>query len=96
MLDELFNPAQAKGLATRLFTEDGEIFYHAGLWHLPYRCRSGKLIWIPTMRGYDGLVVQFLPNSAVSFHFGCDSIAATDSDNALNLVRLSDQIRPFD
>lgn len=48
------------------------------------------------MRGYDGLVVQFLPNSAVSFHFGCDSIAATDSDNALNLVRLSDQIRPFD
>ena len=96
LLGELFYPVQATGLPTGLFTRDGEIHYHAGLWYLPYRCGSGNLIWIPTMQGYGGLVMQILPNAIVSFRFGFDSISDTDSYPAMNLVRLADQIRPFD
>jgi len=95
MLQEFFDPRLAKGLPTGIHIEDGEVHYHAGIWHLPYRTRAGELLWIPSMRGYGGQIIQTLPNGITSFRFGADSYATEERYDALKLVKLADAIRPF-
>lgn len=95
MLDEFFNPRQPKGLPTGFQTDAGEVHYHAGIWHLPYRSNQGEDFWIPSMRGYGGQIIQTLPNGTTAFRFGFDSYATEERYDALKLVRLSDTIRPF-
>ena len=95
MLDEFFNPRHAKGLPTGIQIEAGEVHYHAGIWHLPYRSRAGELLWIPSMRGYGGQIIQTLPNGITTFRFGFDSYATEERYDALKLVKLADAIRPF-
>jgi len=73
MLKEFFDPRLAKGLPTGIHIKDGEVHYHAGIWHLPYRSRADELFWIPSMRGYGGQIIQTLPNGVTSFRFGADS-----------------------
>ena len=95
ILDELFNPRSQKGLATGTQTKDGEIFYHGGIWHLPYRSQNNELFWIPTMRGYGGQLIQTLPNGTTVFRFGFDSYETEERYDMLKMVRLSDSISPF-
>ena len=95
MLQEFFDPRLARGLPTGIHIDDGEVHYHAGIWHLPYRSRAGRLLWIPTMRGYGGQIIQTLPNGITSFRFGADSYATEARYDALKLVKLADAIRPF-
>ena len=95
MLQEFFDPRLAKGLPTGIYIEDGEVHYHAGIWHLPYRTRAGELLWIPSMRGYGGQIIQTLPNGITSFRFGADSYATEERYDALKLVKLADAIKPF-
>ena len=95
MLDEFFDPRRAKGLPTGIQIEAGEVHYHAGIWHLPYRSRAGELWWIPSMRGYGGQIIQTLPNGITTFRFGFDSYATEERYDALKLVKLADAIRPF-
>ncbi len=95
MLDEFFDPRIPKGLPTGIRIETGEVHYHAGTWHLPYRSNSGEDFWIPTMRGYGGQIIQTLPNGTTAFRFGFDSYETEERYDALKLVRLSDKIRPF-
>ena len=95
MLDELFDPRRHKGLPSGIQIEAGEVHYHAGIWHLPYRSNSGESFWIPSMRGYGGQIIQTLPNGTTAFRFGFDSYETEERYDALKLVRLSDTIRPF-
>lgn len=95
MLGEMFDPRRAKGLPTGIQVEDGEIHYHAGIWHLPYRSQQGELFWIPTMRGYGGQTIQTLPNAITTFRFGADSYATEERYDPLKLTRLAESIRPF-
>jgi len=95
MLNEFFNPGLEKGLPTGIHTADGEVHYHGGIWHLPYRSRSGEMLWIPTMRGYGGQIIQTMPNGITAFRFGFDSYETEERYDALKLVKLSDVIRPF-
>jgi hypothetical protein len=95
LLNEFFNPRIAKGLPTGIQIEDGEVHYHAGIWHLPYRSRAGELLWIPSMRGYGGQIIQTLPNGVTTFRFGHDSYETEERYDALKLVKLADAIRPF-
>ncbi len=95
MLDEFFDPRRSKGLPTGLQTADGDVHYHAGIWHLPYRSAAGELLWIPSMRGYGGQIIQTLPNGMTAFRFGFDSYETEERYDALKLVRLADAIRPF-
>ena len=95
LIDEFFNPRVAKGLPTGIQIEDGEVHYHAGIWHLPYRSLAGKLFWIPSMRGYGGQIIQTLPNGITTFRFGHDSYETEERYDALKLVKLADTIRPF-
>lgn len=95
LLDEFFNPRKAKGLPTGTQIEDGEVHYHAGIWHLPYRSLAGELLWIPSMRGYGGQIIQTLPNGITAFRFGFDSYETEERYDALKLVKLADAIRPF-
>ena len=95
MLDEIFDHRTEKGLPTGTYTTDGEIRYHAGTWHLPYRSLDGKLYWIPTMRGYGGQIIQTLPNGTTVFRFGFDGAETEERFDALKLAKLSDAIRPF-
>ncbi|MCP4765416.1 MAG: hypothetical protein GY875_04020 [Gammaproteobacteria bacterium] len=95
MLQEFFDPRRARGLPTGIHIEDGEVHYHAGIWHLPYRSRAGELLWIPSMRGYGGQLIQTLPNGITSFRFGADSYETEERYDGLKLVKLADAIRPF-
>jgi CubicO group peptidase (beta-lactamase class C family) len=95
MLAEMFDPRRAKGLPTGIEIADGEVHYHAGIWHLPYRSRAGELLWIPSMRGYGGQIIQTLPNGMTTLRFGFDSYETEERYDALKLVRLADAIRPF-
>ncbi|UCH41366.1 MAG: serine hydrolase [Gammaproteobacteria bacterium] len=95
LLDEFFNPRRAKGLPAGIETADGEVHYHAGIWHLPYRSRAGELLWIPSMRGYGGQIMQTLPNGFTTFRFGFDSCQTEERYDALKLVKLADAIRPL-
>ena len=95
MLDEFFNSRNKKGLATGIQSEDGEVHYHGGIWHLPYKSLSGDMHWIPAMRGYGGQTIMTLPNGTTAFRFGSDSYATTERYDAIDLARLSDSIRPF-
>jgi len=95
MLDEFFNPRHARGLPTGIQIEAGEVHYHAGIWHLPYRSRAGELLWIASMRGYGGQIIQTLPNGITTFRFGFDSYETEERYDALKLVKLADAIRPL-
>jgi len=95
MLDEFFNPRVPKGLPTGIRIEAGEVHYHAGIWHLPYRSNNAEDFWIPSMRGYGGQIIQTLPNGTTAFRFGFDSYETEERYDALKLVRLSDTIRSF-
>ncbi|MFT5503730.1 MAG: hypothetical protein ACI845_002540 [Gammaproteobacteria bacterium] len=95
LLNEFFNPRVAKGLPTGIQIEDGEVHYHAGIWHLPYRSLAGELLWIPSMRGYGGQIIQTLPNGITTFRFGHDSYETEERYDGLKLVKLADAIRPF-
>jgi len=95
MLQEFFDARRRKGLPTGIEIDDGEVHYHAGIWHLPYRSRGGELLWIPSMRGYGGQIIQTLPNGMTTFRFGFDSYATEERYDALKLVRLADAIRPL-
>ncbi len=95
MLQEFFDPRRPKGLPTGIHIEDGEVHYHAGIWHLPYRSRAGEPLWIPSMRGYGGQIIQTMPNGITSFRFGADSYETEERYDGLKLVKLADAIRPF-
>jgi len=95
ILKEFFDSRLAKGLPTGFHIDDGEVHYHAGIWHLPYRSRTGELFWIPSMRGYGGQIIQTLPNGITTFRFGADSYETEERYDALKLVKLADTIRPF-
>jgi len=95
MLDDFFNPRHQRGLPTGIQIDDGEVHYYAGIWRLPYRARNGELLWIPSMRGYGGQIIQTLPNGMTSFRFGFDSYDTEERYDALKLVKLADALRPF-
>ena len=95
MLQEVFDPRRKKGLATGTHTVDGEVYYHAGVWHLPYKARSGVEYWLPTMRGYGGQTIQLLPNGMTAFRFAHDSYATEERFDALIYARIADQLKPF-
>jgi len=95
LFDEFFNPRRARGLPTGIQIADGEVHYHAGIWLLPYRSQQDELLWIPSMRGYGGQLIQTLPNGMTAFRFGADSYDTEERYDALKLVRLSDNLRPF-
>ena len=95
ILDEVFNPRKEKGLPTGTFTDDGEVYYHAGTWHLPYIANSKESFLIPVMRGYGGQLIYILPNGVTAFRFGFDSYESEERYDMLKIVRLADAIKPF-
>ena len=95
ILDDIFNPLVKKGLPTGTHTKDGEIRYYGAAWHFPYQSLSGRLFWIPTMRGYGGQMIQTLPNGTTAFRFGRDHYETEERYNFLKLAKLSDAIRRF-
>ena len=95
LLDSIFSFYEQKGLPTGIYTEYGEVHYYGATWHLPYQSSRGEKMWIPTMRGYGGQVIQVLPNRMTAFRFGFDSYDTDQRYDALKLVRLADAIKPF-
>ena len=95
LLAEIFDPRTEVGLPTGLFTDDGEIRYHAAAWHVPYRARSGELFWLPTMLGYGGQVIQLMPNGVTAFRFAYDDTNGDQRFDTAKLARIADAIQPF-
>ena len=71
-VNEATDPHIAKGLPTGLYNADGQLHYHMGFWHRPYRTRIGKLLHLPTMFGYGGTEIVLLPNAMTAIRFGHD------------------------
>lgn len=95
MLQELFDARCEKGLPTGMHTADGEIRYHFAAWHMPYRSRHGEHMWLPTMLGYGGQIIQILPNGMTAFRFAYDPAATEERYDYLKLPRIADRIRAF-
>lgn len=95
LINEFFNPAVEKGLRTGKYTEDGEIHYCCATWHIPYKAKTGKLFWLPTMWGYGGQIIQLLPNGMVAFRFAHDSNETEERYDLLKLARIADALTSF-
>ena len=85
----------AKGLPTGTTTEDGEVTYRLAYWQLPYRARSGRMVRIPSMRGYGGNIIQPLWNGITCFRLAHDAPDAQDRYDGLKLPRIADALRPL-
>ena len=85
----------AKGLPTGTTTADGEVTYRLAYWQLPYRARSGRMVRIPSMRGYGGNIVQPLWNGITCFRLAHDAPDAQDRYDGLKLPRIADALRPL-
>lgn len=85
----------AKGLPTGTFTIDGEVTYRQAYWQLPYRTRRGRLVRIPSMRGYGGNIIQPLWNGITCFRLAHDEPVLDDRYDALKLPRIADALRPL-
>ena len=92
---EATDPHTAKGLPTGLHNADGQIRYHMGFWHRPYRTRDGKLRYLPTMFGYGGTEIVLLPNSMTAIRFGHDDPRDDTSYDVTPLVRVAEQLSAF-
>lgn len=85
----------AKGLPTGTTTADGEVTYRLAYWQLPYRARSGRMVRIPSMRGYGGNIVQPLWNGITCFRLAHDAPDAQDRYDGLKPPRIADALRPL-
>jgi len=85
----------AKGLPTGTTTSDGEVTYRLAYWQLPYRARSGRMVRIPSMRGYGGNIIQPLWNGITCFRLAHDAPDTQDRYDGLKLARIADALRPL-
>ena len=85
----------AKGLPTGTTTVDGEVTYRLAYWQLPYRTRRGRLVRIPSMRGYGGNIIQPLWNGITCFRLAHDAPNDQDRYDALKLPRIADALAPL-
>ena len=92
---EATDPHAVKGLPTGLHNADGEIRYHMGFWHRPYRTRDGKLRYLPAMFGYGGTEIVLLPNAMTAIRFGHDDPRDDTAYDVTPLVRVAEQLSPF-
>ena len=92
---EATDPHVAKGLATGIHNADGEIRYHLGFWHRPYRTRGGELLYLPAMFGYGGNEIVLLPNAMTAIRFGHDNPRDDESYDVTPLVRVAEWLSPF-
>ena len=92
---EATDPHIAKGLPTGLCNADGQIRYHMGFWHRPYRTRDGKLLHLPAMFGYGGTEIVLLPNAMTAIRFGHDDPRDDTTYDVTPLVRVAEQLSPF-
>ncbi|MFT5258901.1 MAG: hypothetical protein ACI9J2_000912 [Saprospiraceae bacterium] len=96
ILSEWFEPKTPKGLPTEIQTQDGEVHYCGGFWHVPHESFKGKKGWIPSMRGYGGQIIHPLPNGMTAFRLGFDSVTSGERYDGVNVTRLADSIKPFE
>ena len=92
---EATDPHIAKGLPTGLYNADGQLHYHMGFWHRPYRTRNGKLLYLPAMFGYGGTEIVLLPNAMTAIRFGHDDPRDDTTYDVTPLVRVAEQLSPF-
>ncbi len=85
----------AKGLPTGTTTTDGEVTYRLAYWQLPYRARSGRLVRVPSMRGYGGNIIQPLWNGITCFRLAHDPADQQERYDALKLPRIADALSPL-
>ncbi len=85
----------AKGLPTGTTTSDGEVTYRLAYWQLPYRARSGRLVRIPSMRGYGGNIIQPLWNGITCFRLAHDAADQQERYDGLKLPRIADALAPL-
>jgi CubicO group peptidase (beta-lactamase class C family) len=85
-----------KGLPTGVDTDEGPITYHQAFWHYPYHALSGKVYYIPAMRGYGGNILLLLPNSMSAFRIANDALTKKQNPyDPLSFIRLADAIQAF-
>lgn len=50
----------------------GPYYYHMSFWNMPYKPKSchGKIIYIPVMMGYGGVLVSLFPNGMTGYRIG--------------------------
>ena len=89
------DPWKRKGLATGHHTRDGEILYHMGFWHMPYRTRGGRQCLIACMLGYGGNRILLFPNGMTGVRFAHDDPQTEQRYDVLTLARIADAIDPF-
>ena len=94
-VEEATDPHVAKGLPTGIHNADGEIRYHLGFWHRPYRTRVGELLYLPAMFGYGGNEIVLLPNAMTAIRFGHDNPRDDETYDVTPLVRVAEQLSPF-
>ena len=92
---EVTDPHVAKGLPTGMHTADGQIRYHMGFWHLPYRTRSGDLLHLPAMRGGGGNEIVLLPNAMTAIRFAHDDPRDDETYDVTPLIRVAEQLSAF-
>lgn len=85
----------AKGLPTGTASSDGEVTYRLAYWQLPYRTRAGRMVRIPSMRGYGGNIIQPLWNGITCFRLAHDTPDLDERYDALKLPRIADALRPL-
>ena len=95
-VEEIVDPSLVKGLPTGMHNEAGEIRYHMGFWHRPFRTRGGRLLYLPTMFGYGGNEIVLLPNQMTAIRFGFDNPKDETAYDVMPLVRVASAWRAFD
>lgn len=95
LLAEVFDPHRKKGLPTGRWTSVGISQYYTGTWHMPYLSDRSEDLWLPTMVGYGGQMIQILPNGMTAFRFGHDPDDMVTGYDFLRLARIADAIRNF-
>ena len=94
-VSEVIDSKTTKGLPTGTHTRDGEIRYHLGFWHRPYRTHRGELIHLPAMFGYGGNEIVLLPNAMTAIRFGHDDPRDEESYDITPLVRVAEHLSAF-
>jgi hypothetical protein len=92
---EALDGSMDKGLETGQTSNDGDVTYHLTYWMQAYRTRDGRMIRLPTMRGYGGNIVQPLPNGMTAFRFAHDAPDDDERYDAIKLARVAEKLKGF-
>ena len=88
-LAEALYQTEKRGLPTGAASPYGVNTYHMSLWHKAYGTDNGKVISVPEMHGWGGIVVILLPNGITGFRIG------NGGYNTFDLYEAANQIRPL-